>query len=191
MELFESNIYTYGILPLLIALARIVDVSIGTIKIIQISRGNKLLAPLLGFFEVLVWLVAVTSIFQNLNNWVCYIAYALGFALGSYIGIKMEEKLALGVQLIRIITRKDAENLIDSLRETGYGVTAIKAEGSSGEVGVIYSVVNRKSIGKIVELIQTHNPNAFYTIEDIRFVSHPISDTLPGNRGKFRFSIRP
>ena len=191
MEILESNIYTYGILPLLIALARIIDVSIGTIKIIQISRGNKLLAPLLGFFEVLVWLVAVTSIFQNLNNWVCYIAYALGFALGSYIGIKIEEKLAIGVQLIRIITRKNAGNLINSLRENGYGVTAIKAEGSTGEVGVLYSIVNRKNMNKIVEIIQAHNPNAFYTIEDIRFVSQPISDTIQSSRGKFRFSLRP
>jgi uncharacterized protein YebE (UPF0316 family) len=191
MELLESNIYTYGILPLLIALARIVDVSLGTVKIILIARGNKILAPVLGFFEVLVWLLAVTRIFQDLDNWVCYIGYAFGYALGSYIGIKLEEKLALGVQLIRIITRKDAGNLIKTLRESGTSVTAIKAEGSTGEVGVLYSVVNRKSINKIIEIIQAHNPNAFYTIEDIRFVSHPISDTPTGNRGKFRLSSRP
>lgn len=182
MEIFESSLYTYGLLPLLIALARIVDVSIGTIKIILLARGNKILAPILGFFEVLVWLLAVTRIFQDLDNWVCYVGYAFGYALGSYIGIKLEEKLALGVQLIRIITRKDAGNLIKALHETGYGVTAIKAEGSSGDVGVLYSVVNRKSINKIVEIIQQNNPNAFYTIEDIRFVSHPVFDSTNASR---------
>jgi uncharacterized protein YebE (UPF0316 family) len=191
MELMESGIYTYGILPLLIALARVVDVSIGTIKIIMISRGNKIIAPILGFFEVLIWLLAVTRLFQNLDNWVCYIGYAVGFATGSYIGIKLEEKLALGVQLIRIITRKDAGDLIYRLREAGYGLTAIKAEGSTGEVGVLYTIVNRKSINNIVKIIQQYNPNAFYTIEDIRFVSHPVSDAYQMSRKKPHFSLRP
>jgi len=109
-----------------------------------------MLAPILGFFEVLVWLLAVTRIFQNLDNWACYIAYACGFAMGTYIGIKIEEKLALGVQLIRIITRKDATKLIEVLRNEGFGVTAIHAEGSSGEVGILYSVINRKSITSIL-----------------------------------------
>lgn len=191
MELLESTIYMYGILPLLIALARIVDVSIGTIRIILISRGNKILAPILGFFEVFVWLLAVTRIFHNLDNWVCYIGYAFGYALGSYVGIRLEEKLALGVQLIRIITRKDADNLIKTLRDTGYGVTEIKAEGSTGKVGVLYSIVNRKNINNIIDVIQNHNPNAFYTIEDIRFISHPVLENHPVNRRRLRSSLRP
>lgn len=191
MEIVESNLFTYGILPILIGLARVVDVSIGTVKIILVSRGNKVVAPILGFFEVLVWLIAVTTIFQNLNNWACYLGYATGFALGNYVGIKLEEKLALGFQLIRIITRKDAAKLTQKLRATGYSVTAIEAEGSSGVVGVLYSVVERKFIPQIVEIIKTHNPNAFYTIEDIRFVSHSINHTPPSKRGKLRFSLRP
>lgn len=151
MDFFESHIYTYLILPLLIVLARIVDVSIGTLKIILISRGNKMLAPLLGFFEVLVWLLAVTRIFQNLDIWICYFAYAFGFAMGSYIGIRIEEKPALGVQLIRISTRKDASQLIDVLRGERFGVTAIRAEGSSGKVGILYYIINRKSIKHYVD----------------------------------------
>jgi uncharacterized protein YebE (UPF0316 family) len=191
MDFMHSDLYTYGLLPLLIAVARIIDVSIGTIKIILISRGNKRLAPFMGFFEVLVWLLAVTRIFQNLDNWVCYFAYAFGFALGSYVGIKIEEKLALGVQLIRIITRKDASLLVKGLRDTGYGVTAIRAEGSTGSVGILYLVVNRKDIKPVVEIIQGYNPNAFYTIEDIRFVSQPILNTMPANSERKRFEKRP
>lgn len=190
MELLEGDVFTYGILPLLIALARVVDVSIGTIRIILISRGNKLMAPILGFFEVLVWLLAVTRIFQDLDNWVCYIGYAIGYATGSYVGIIWEEKLALGVQLIRIITRKNADDLVKTLRETGYNVTEIKAEGSTGEVGVLYSIVNRKSIKHIVEVIQNNNPNAFYTIEDIRFVSHAVQEIQAFNHRKLRSSFR-
>ncbi|MBN1949589.1 MAG: DUF2179 domain-containing protein [Bacteroidales bacterium] len=176
MGFVDSDWYTYLLLPLLIIMARIVDVSIGTLKIILISRGNRTLAPVLGFFEVLVWLLAVTRIFENLDNWVCYLAYALGFALGSYIGILLEEKLALGFQLIRIITRKEAVHLTNILRGKGYGVTYIPAEGSAGKVGILYSVVNRKNLNDIIPIIKEHNPNAFYTIEDIRFISQPLRE---------------
>ncbi len=179
MEIVHTDWYTYGILPLLIILARIVDVSIGTFKTILLARGNKSIAPILGFFEVLVWLLAVTRIFEQLDNWVCYIAYPLGFALGSYVGIRLEERLALGVQIIRIITRKDASELTQTLRNKGYGVTFIPAEGSTGRVGILYSIVKRKNIRDIIPIIQEHNPNAFYTIEDIRFVSQKLIPGLP------------
>jgi uncharacterized protein YebE (UPF0316 family) len=191
MEFTESNFFNYLLLPLLIAMARVVDVSIGTLKIILISRGNKILTPILGFFEVLVWLLAVTQIFQHLNNWVCYFGYAFGFATGSYVGIKIEEKLALGVQLIRIVTRKDATDLVEALRQKGFGVTVVHAEGSSGEVGILYSVINRKSINGYVEIIKKYNPKAFYTFEDIRFVSQAVYDT-PNKIVKRKFlSLRP
>jgi uncharacterized protein YebE (UPF0316 family) len=189
MEILNCNLYTYVLLPLLIVLARILDVSIGTIKIILISKGNKNLAPLLGFFEVMIWLLAASKVFQNLDNWMCYFAYGLGFAMGSYIGMRIEERLALGVQLIRIITGKDASNLIFVLRNKGYGVTAIRAEGSQGEVGVIYSVINRKNIKHFVNIIKDYNPNAFYTIEDIRFVSQDLIDTNTSNNNSKRISI--
>jgi uncharacterized protein YebE (UPF0316 family) len=185
MNLTESNYYTYLILPLLIIFARVVDVSFGTIRIIFISKGKKNIAPILGFFEVTVWLLAATRVFQNINNWACYFAYGTGFALGSYIGMYIEEKLALGVQLIRIITKKEPKNLVNYLRLKGYGVTAIKAEGSQGEVGVLYSVVKRKNIKDFVSIIMNFNPNAFYTIEDIRFVSQDILDTT--TKRKYRY----
>jgi uncharacterized protein YebE (UPF0316 family) len=177
MNFFDSNWYTYMVLPLLIVIARIVDVSIGTVKIIFISKGYRTVPPILGFFEVLVWLLAVTRIFENLDNMICYFAYAFGFALGSYVGILIEEKLALGVQLIRIITHKDASELTEALRRKGFGVTSQKAEGSQGNVGMLYSIVNRKNINEIVNTINIYNPNAFYTIEDIRYVSKQIVNT--------------
>ena len=145
MEFFHSDTYTYLVLPLLIFFARITDVTLDTIRIIFISKGKKLLAPLLGFVEIFIWLMAITRIFENLDNWTCYLAYAAGFATGNYVGIVLEEKIALGVELIRIITRRDPGNLINSLRDRGFGITYINAQGSQGEVGMGLQAINPPS----------------------------------------------
>ena len=166
--------YSYLILPFLIFLARISDVTLDTLRIIFISKGMKRIAPVLGFFEVLIWIIAITRIFENLNNWTCYFGYAAGFAIGSYVGIVVEEKLALGVELIRIITQKDATSLIKTLADQGYGITHMTANGNKGEVGIIYSVIKRSDLKKFVEFMRKYNPKAFYTIEDIRFVSKDV-----------------
>ncbi|MBN2485307.1 MAG: DUF2179 domain-containing protein, partial [Bacteroidales bacterium] len=175
--LLPSVWFDFGVLPLLIILARVCDVSLNTLRIIYLAKGYKLIVPILGFFEVLIWLLAVTRIFENLDNWLMYIAYPLGFALGNYVGMKLEERLAIGVELIRIITKKDARELIQALRGKGFSVTALQAEGSQGEVGILYSIINRKNLQEYVALIKEFNPNAFYTIEDVRFVSHHLADT--------------
>jgi uncharacterized protein YebE (UPF0316 family) len=174
MEFMHSDIYTYLVLPFLIFAARITDVTLGTLRIIFISKGKKYLAPLLGFVEMIIWILAITRIFENLDNWACYLAFAAGFATGNYIGMVVEEKIALGVELIRIITRKEATDLIDTLRERGYGLTYITAKGSQGEVGIIYSVIKRSDLKEFVAFMNRFNPNAFYTIEDIRFVNKEI-----------------
>ena len=96
---------SYGI-ALLIFFLRIGDVSLGTIRIIFVARGNKFIAPLLGFFEVFIWVIAISNIIQHLDNWVNYVAYAGGFAAGNFIGMLIEERLAVGVSLVRIITKR-------------------------------------------------------------------------------------
>jgi uncharacterized protein YebE (UPF0316 family) len=174
MELFGSETFTYIVLPLLIFLARVCDVTIGTIRIIFVSRGHKFLAPLIGFFEILIWLVAIGKIFQNLNNITCYIAYAGGFAAGNFVGICIEERLAMGTLVIRVITRKGASELITGLRSAGYGATSITAQGGSGAVSVIYSVIKRSNLDDVVAIIKKFNPKAFYSIEDVRFVSEGV-----------------
>ena len=174
MDFFDTNLYSYFVLPLLIFLARICDVTLGTLRIILVAKGQKYIAPFLGFFEMIIWILAITHIFENLNNWACYIGYAAGFATGNFVGIIVEEKIALGVELIRIITRKEAEDLFASLKEKGYGITYIRALGSHGDVGIIYSVIKRSDLKDFVNFMKKHNPNAFYTIEDIRFVNKNI-----------------
>lgn len=171
---FGSDIYVYFLLPLLIFVARICDVTIGTMRIIMISKGKKLLAPVLGFFEILIWIMAIGKIMQNLSNPACYIAYAGGFAVGNFVGMKVEEKLAMGLIVIRIITRKDASELIKALREMGFGVTEIDATGKDNKVHVIFSIIKRHDVPVVTEKINHFNPHSFYTIEDIRAVSQGI-----------------
>ncbi|UCF00504.1 MAG: DUF2179 domain-containing protein [Planctomycetota bacterium] len=174
MFFFSSETFTFVILPILIFVARICDVTIGTIRIIFVSRGQKYLAPLVGFFEILIWLVAIGKVMQNLNNVFCYVAYAGGFAAGNFIGIYIEEKIAMGTLVIQIITRKDASELIKNLKLKGYGTTSIPAEGSTGRVHIIYTVIKRSSLTEVVEIIKRFNPKAFYSIEDVKFVKEGI-----------------
>jgi len=171
---FHSEAFTFVLLPVLIFLARVVDVSFGTIRIIFISRGQKFLAPLIGFFEILIWLVAIGKVMQNLSNVYCYIAYAGGFAAGNFAGMWIEEKLAMGTLIIRVITKKDASALIENLKSSGYGVTAVPAEGSSGRVHVVYSIINRSALKDVAAIVKRFNPQAFYSIEDVRFASKEL-----------------
>jgi uncharacterized protein YebE (UPF0316 family) len=170
----NSDVFIFIVLPLLIFLARVCDVSLGTIRIILVSRGAKFIAPVLGFFEIMIWLIAIGKVMQNMDNWLCYIAYAGGFATGNYVGICIEERLAVGMFIIRVISGTDATELIQSLRQEGYGVTSQVADGSSGKVNVLYSVIQRSEIQKVVSMVQKYNPKAFYSIEDVRAVSEGV-----------------
>lgn len=171
MDFYQSDLFTYGLLPLMIFLARIADVTIGTIRIVMVAKGQKGIAPLLGFFEVLIWLLAISKIIQNLDNWVCYVAYGAGFATGNYIGMIIEEKLAYGIVQLQIITRRDAQDLIEKLKTEGYGITHQEAHGAIEKVSVIYSIVKRTDLSKVIKIIRTYNPKAFYSIADVKFVS--------------------
>jgi uncharacterized protein YebE (UPF0316 family) len=157
---------------------RICDVSLDTMRIIFMTKGYRKVAPIIGFFEILIWIVAITRIMQNLNNWVTYVAYAAGFATGNYVGMLLDEKLAIGHELIRVITKVESGGLAEVLRKAGFGVTAIKAEGMQGEVGILYIIVNRKNLKKAIAIIECNSPSAFYTIENIHFVNRPLDKNI-------------
>ncbi|MBN2614749.1 MAG: DUF2179 domain-containing protein [Bacteroidales bacterium] len=165
---------SYIAIPVLICLARIIDVSIGTLRVIFLTKGYKLIAPVLGFFEILIWLTAIGQVMQNLTDIVNYLAYAVGFAIGNYVGIKIEQKLALGIVAVRIVTRKEAYDLIGFLKSANFGVTVIPAEGATGPVHVLFTIIKRTRLYEVVGYIKKYNPKAFYTVEDIRFVSEGI-----------------
>lgn len=189
---FSSDFYTWVVLPFLIFMARIADVSIGTVRVIFISRGLKYLAPIVGFFEVLIWLLAMGQIMKNLSNVACYIAYAGGFATGNFVGVCIAEKLSLGVVLIRVITQKDASELVEHLKSANYGVTSIDGHGSAGEVQVIFTIVPRREVKSVVDLVKQFNPNAFYSIEEVGFVEKGVFPLRKNRRGEmFESLFRP
>ncbi len=170
----DSFLFTWILLPFFIFLSRIIDVSLGTVRIMMVSKANKLIAALLGFFEIIIWLIAIGAIMQNINNIACFLAYCIGFAAGNYVGIIIEEKLSIGNVILRIIPKKDTENLISHLRDKNYGLTIMNAQGSKGSVKVIFSIIKRENIQDAVNIINEYNPNAFYTIEDVKAVHEGV-----------------
>ncbi|MFN4234671.1 MAG: DUF2179 domain-containing protein [Bacteroidia bacterium] len=171
MDFSSFDYYNWVIFPILIFIARICDVSLAMLRTVLASKGYKNIVPFIGFFEVLIWLAAIGQIMNNLNNWVCYIAWAGGYATGSYIGLFIEEKIALGIQVIRIITNQESELLIKELKNNNFGLTILDAQGSRGAVKLIFTVVPRKSVKNVIEIIQKTTPNSFYSIEDVRNAS--------------------
>lgn len=111
---------------------------------------------------------------QNLNNIACYIAFAGGFATGTYVGMIIEERLAFGLQVIRIITNQNFDELLEKLRKENHGITVVNGEGSLGPVKIIFMIVRRKTVRDVVGMIREYNPTAFYSIEDIKNVKQGV-----------------
>ena len=164
----NQTLVNWFVIPLLIMLARMTDVTIGTVRIIFVSKGKERIAAALGFFEVIIWLIAISQVMQNLSNAACYLAYGLGFSLGNIIGLLIEKKLAYGMQITRIMTTNPIETLQMVLREEGYGVTTVDAHGAKSAVKVIYVISERKDYNRIREIIHSVEPDSFVTVQDIR-----------------------
>jgi uncharacterized protein YebE (UPF0316 family) len=178
------------VLPLLVFLAEMCVVTLGTMRVIFISRGRKLLAPFLGFFEVVIWLFAIGQIMQNLSDLGCYVAFAAGFTLGNFLGVLIEKKLAIGNSIIHITTRKDVSALVEGLTSADYGVTCIDAHGATGPVRVVYTVVKRKELANVVAIIKRFDPKAFYSVHDLQSAAEGV---FPRNRprGLVPLPLRP
>lgn len=175
-------------------LARICDVTIGTFRIILVSRGERLYASIAGFFEVLIWVVVVSQIMGNLGGIINYVAYAAGFSMGNFIGISLERRLAMGMVVMRVITNKPADDLIECLKQEYHGVTSIAARGVSGEVRLVLAVVKRKDIPYFLQIVEKHNPKAFVSVEDVRLLSdtHKPPKTRKRNKvaSNMKFSLK-
>jgi uncharacterized protein YebE (UPF0316 family) len=143
-------------------------VTLNTLRTIFVSRGNKVLAPILGFFEVLTWLFAITKVMQNLDKASCALAFACGFTLGNFLGLLIEKRLALGMAIVRIITNRPAQALIDYLRRAQFGVTSIEGRGATGPVQIVMTVVKRRQLEEVFDLIEAHHPGAFYAVDELQ-----------------------
>jgi uncharacterized protein YebE (UPF0316 family) len=160
--------YAWVILPTLIFLARVCDVTLGTLRIIFVSRGRRNLAPLLGFFEVLIWIVVIGQLVQHLHSVTAYLGYAGGFAAGNFVGMWLEDRLALGTYVLRVIISDDGETLAQRIHEAGFGVTCINGHGSAGPVKLVYTIVKRRNVNQVLSIVHETAPNAFVTIEEVR-----------------------
>lgn len=177
METFDW--YTWVFLPLIVFLARVTDVTLGTMRIIFLSRGRKILAPILGFIEVFIWITVVSQIVGGVYNYIAYLAYAAGFAVGNYFGMVLEEKLAIGTLVVRAILPKEGAALVKNLHEKGYGVTHVDGYGANGPVKVIFTIVMRKELPEVVDIIQETHPKTFYTVEELRSVQQGVFPVRP------------
>lgn len=157
--------------PLFIFFARIFDVSLGTLRIMFVSKGMRGKATILGFFEVLIWIFIVAQIFQNLDNWLNYVAFAGGFATGTFIGMFIEERMKMGVQIFRIIIDEENELLGGKLNEADFRVTEIDGNGKYGPVKILFTIAKRKRRQDLADIVSKYAPDAFYSVEDVKHVS--------------------
>ncbi len=154
--------------PAFIFAARVVDVSIGTLRTIYLVRGSRVLAPLLGFFEVTIWVLAISGVLIHLDRWYNILAYGAGFATGNAVGLFLEQKLAIGMQAVLLISRSSSAAVAGGLRLAGYPVTEVKGSGLSGAVSLSFVVVPRREVPMVIRCARSVDTEVFCTVEDIR-----------------------
>ncbi len=161
---------------LLIFLLRIVDVSMSIMRMILAVRGRRSAAAAIGFFEVLIWLIAVGAALEHLDSWLHIVGYAAGFAAGNYVGVSVEARFAMGIKVVRAIFpegkaqtgRTTGEAAAHALREAGFAVTEMRGRGRDGVVEILNVVVPRKRAAEVVGIVQEFEPKAFVTVEAVR-----------------------
>jgi uncharacterized protein YebE (UPF0316 family) len=167
----SGEVFSYFLLPVLIFLARIMDVSINTIRIIYVLGGRKVTATFLGFFESFIWLMAIRQIFEHLDNWVCYVAYPAGFACGIFVGMMIEERIAYGKVIVRIITSKEIGGLLDYLNLENFRYTHVNTVGPVGKENLVFTVLPREQLESLLNKLKEILPSAFYTVEKVNRAS--------------------
>jgi uncharacterized protein YebE (UPF0316 family) len=147
---------------------RLIDVSMGTVRILMSVRGRRLLAGLIGFFEVSIFLVAISQVITNIGNWWNVIAYAGGFAMGNIVGITIENRLAIGLAEVSIISMGKGTEIAETLRAEGYGATEFLGAGHSHMVDMVRAVVRRKEVPLVIDATTSVDDNAFVTVQDMQ-----------------------
>ena len=153
---------------LMICLARIVDVSMGTMRTILLVKGHRRIASVLGFFEVMIYLIVLGKVVGNVNRPVLILAYCFGYAMGNIVGSKIEEKLSIGRVVAQVIVKEISDELIGSLRNAGFGVTIFEGEGKEGKSYMLNIILNRKQVRKLNEIVDRCDCGVFITIMDVR-----------------------
>ena len=186
--LSDFDWYVWVGLPLLIFLARVFDVTLGTLRIIFTSRGLRNLAPVLGFIETFVWIVAVSSLVKHAQNVAAYVGYAGGFATGTFVGMLLENKLAVGTVTIRAIIRRDPKELIKTLYDAGFGITVVDGQGSEGTVKIVYTTLKRQDLPVVIDIFHRTLPGAFLSVEEVRSTEQGV---FPAPKNNFARRLSP
>ena len=147
------------------------NITVGSMRVVMLVRGHRLIAGGLALLESLVWVYAAGQVINDLGNPIKVAAYVLGFGTGTIVGMTVERWLALGKTLMRIVAPVDSPQVVDALRERGFFATVVNAEGRDGNVRIVFSVIPRKHIRAIEELVSETNPHAFVTFEETRTLS--------------------
>ena len=151
----------------LIFAMRVVDVSIGTVRMITLMRGRVGLAAFMGFFESLTWVIAASVVFSNLGDPLRVIAFAGGFGMGVLVGGMVERRIAMGTAFVRIVAPLHTPEVALRLRSEGYAVTVLNAEGRDGEVRLSFLVIPRRKVKEALAIVHSINPDAFVTVEEV------------------------
>jgi uncharacterized protein YebE (UPF0316 family) len=171
------------LLALLVFAAELCVVTLATLRIIFVSRGMKGPASVLGFFEVSIWLFAIGQVMANLSNLGCSLGFAAGFTVGNFLGVVIEKRLAIGTLVVRIITHKEAGELIHALRAAQYGVTTLDGCGATGPVKLVFTVIQRRELDTVLALIRSFDPSTFYSVDEIQEAGPGI---FPAGRRRLR-----
>jgi len=166
MEVFFPSQAWLG--ALLIFALRVTDMTLDTLRVLVVMRGRKPYAWILGFFQAGIFVLAISSVLQHLNNPLNIIGYAAGFATGNVVGMVIEERLAIGHILLSIVSPRRGAAIAERLREEGYAVTEIPARGRDGVVTLLNCNVLRKKLDQVKALVNEVDPEAFITAEDVR-----------------------
>ena len=169
MELLEQ-VFAGPLGPLVIFGLRIFDVSLATLRMLLTVRGQRVLVPLIGFFEVLIWLFAAGTAIQYLGSPLHAVGYAGGFAAGNAVGLWIEEKLALGLARVQTFSPHGGVELAEAIREQGFGVTEFVGQGREGKVELVSTVVRRSEVPRVLKVIDVWDPDAFVTVDEPRAV---------------------
>ncbi len=152
----------------LIFIARVVDVSLGTLRMLMLVKGRRMPASIIGFFEVIIFVVALSRVVGSLHRMEFLLMYALGFAVGNYVGIALEEKLALGHVGVQIILQGESDGVVQSLRQQGFGVTVQEGWGREGLKDVLVTVLPRRQLPAMMQIVNAHDERAFTIVMDAR-----------------------
>lgn len=146
---------------------RLIDVSIGALRIQYLVRGRRLIAGSLGFVESLTWVVAAALVLSDLNEWYKVIAYAAGFGLGTAAGSYLDSVIASGQVFLRVMSPVDTPEVAGHLREAGFAATVLNGEGLQGDVRLTLAAMPRRRLHRALDIIRTVNPSAFVTTDEI------------------------